>query len=515
MGHRSVSGYLLGIDAGQSAIKVVLFTPDGHQVHVVRVPQTAVSPQPRWQERDMVSLWKATARGIHRCLREAGVEGELVLGVGLCGHNDGLYLVRADGSPVRAAVLATDSRAHVQAAALGRGSTGAELLHLTGQVPFAGSPAALVAWLAENEPEALESTRWILSCKDWIRLQLTGEIATDRTDASASFADVHSGQWSPQAAAIAGLSPDLLPPILSSSAIAGRVSEAAASATGLSAGTPVATGSHDVDACALGAGAHRTGDASVILGTFSINQIVADAPTLDHRWQARLYLTPGRWLHMATSAAGTTNVDRALAVAGMSTGEGTAAVIDRVLSLPRGAGAAELTYLPFLLGAPPHAEQDGIGAGLLGMRAWHTQQDLIRAVVEGVVHNHRMHIDALRDAFPIAGPVTVCGGGARSIAWTGLLADSLGVSVQVSNTDEAGARGAALLAGVAVDVYRDLDDAVAQAVRIARHQEPGDGAAEMDQAYERYVTWLDALVAAGSPARRRLNNPPHLDGGHP
>lgn len=490
---------LLGVDAGQTATKVALFDQAGRQVHGVATRSRISSPQPRWQERDMEALWQQTAAAIRRCLEEARVDPARVAAVGLCGHSDGLYLVDDAGDPVRPAVLATDSRATEQARRLGAGALGASLLELTGQVPFAGSPAALLSWFVEHEPRSLDRARWALFCKDWLRLRLTGIVSTDRTEASASFTDVRTQRWSDRATALTGADPRLLPPIAESDAVVGQVTRAASTATLLLEGTPVAGGSHDVDAAAIGVGAQRPGDLSVVLGTFSINQVVATAPTVDRRWQARSFVTPDQWMHMSTSAAGAANLDWVARNLGMLDATGrpdVASAIQRALATPRSTRADEdLTYLPFLYGSPfDGGGAPRLGAGFLGMHGWHTAGDLVRAVLEGVVHNHRTHVDFLRSAFDLPGAARVAGGGARSELWTGLLADALHLPVEVTDASEAGARGAALLAGTAIGVYDDLADGVAQAVRVVRRQDPGPGAGDLDRSYQRYRERVGALL---------------------
>lgn len=490
-----MTGLLLGIDSGQTACKAALFDPDGREVAVASAGNRISHPHPRWAERDPDRLQAQVAAAVGEVLERAGRPP--VAAVGVCGHGDGVYLVDAGLRPVRPAVLATDSRAHRYAAAAATGPVAAQALRLTGQVPFAGSPAALLGWLRDHEPQSLAAARWVLFCKDWIRAGLTGEVGTDPTEASASFADLHGG-WSPAALDLYGLSDlaGLMPPIRPSTAVAGTVTEQAARETGLAAGTPVVCGAHDVDAAALGVGAVEPGAASLVLGTFSINQVVADRPVTDPRWQARTFLRGGHWLHMSTSPAGAANLEWAIGRLGAgepgvppdpaaAVREGLAAVDGGDLPL----------FLPFLFGSPHGPD---VGAGWVDVRGWHERGALLGAVLEGVAFNHRTHLDVLRERFTLDRPVRVCGGGARSPGWTQLLADVIGLPVEVTDSHEAGARGAALLAGVGTGVYPDLLTAVGRAVRVARRQDPRpDRAAWHQDRYRRYLAVVDALRRAG------------------
>ncbi len=492
---------LLGIDSGQTVCKAALFDLSGREVAVTQLPNAVASPRPRWLERDPDEVWRQVGAAVRTALQraEAATDGPVrVLAVSVCGHGDGTYLVDGDGRPTRPAILATDSRAAGEAAELRTGAVAERALAVTGQVPFAGSPAAVLTWLKRHEPETLARSRWALFCKDFLRLRLTGEVATDPTEACASFTDLAARHWSPAALDLYDLGDlaHLMPPVLDSAALAGTVTPAAAETTGLPVGTPVITGAHDVDAAAIGIGAHRDGDYSVVLGTFSINQVVAPAAVAGSAWQARLFAWPGHWLHMSTSPAGAANLDWVIRRFGPWTPGGdpdpAAAVAEAapVLTDLQRAATAPL-FLPFLFGAPGG---DGPGAGWVGGRGWHQRADLLYAVLEGIVLNHRTHLDILRTTFPMARPIRVCGGGARSPEWTQLLADAVGAPVEVTDSDEAGGRGAAILAGIGAGCFTDLDDAVARTVRVVRRHDPDpDRTAVLDERYQRYRTVVTAL----------------------
>ncbi|MEN3309598.1 MAG: L-xylulokinase [Micromonosporaceae bacterium] len=486
--------HLLGVDAGQTVTKAALFDLSGRELAVASAGTRTVSPHPRWQERDMDEAWTQTAQAIRRCLADASVDPASVLAVGLCGHNDGMHLVDARGRPVRPAILATDSRAYLQAERMRAGERGTRSLELTGQVPVAYSPAPLLAWLREYEPRALDRAAHLLFCKDWLRLRLTGQLATDPSEASAFCTDLHTQTWSTDALELFGLADlaRLLPPIVDSAAVAGTVTPEAAQLTGLRAGTQVVTGAHDVDAAALGIGAVAPGSLSIVMGTFSINQVVAPQPVADARWQARTFLRPAQWLHMSTSPSSAANLEWAVRQFGPWDPAGLPA---HELAIAQAAGATGNTpvYLPFLYGSP---YGPGIGAAFAGLRGWHTRGHLIRAVLEGVVFNHRWHTDALGERFAVRQrPARLCGGGSRSPLWSQLLADALGTPVEVTDATEAGSRGAAVLAGVGAKVYADLDDAAAATVRVVRAHEPDPSAVErLDAGYARYRRVVDALV---------------------
>ena len=475
---------LLGVDAGQTVTKAVLFDLSGRQVGIGMAQVATRSPRSRWVERDMDEVWVALGAAVRACL--AGFSAADVLAVGIAGHGDGLYPVDASLRAFRPAITAMDTRSHSLLAEWRADGTWDRALTLTGTVPFAGSPAPLLAWLQREDPAVVETARWLLFCKDWLRLRLTGAVATDVTDASASFTDVRAQAYSADALKLFGLAglEDRLPALAGSSDVAGGVTSEAAAVTGLRAGTPVVVGAHDVDAAAVGLGAAAPGQLSVIAGTFSINQVVSSSVSVDARWQARSFVRPGQWLNMGTSPASATNVEWFLSLLGLSGPSAYATAAAEVASAL--AGRSEVVYLPFLYGSP---HGDAASGTFLGARGWHGRAELLRGLFEGVVFNHRYHVEALRERFDVGPAVRLGGGVARSDVWSQLFADALRAPVEVTDTDEAGARGAALMAGVGVGALEDWDVA-----RVSRRYEPSPERGEvLDEAYATYRQAIDAL----------------------
>ncbi|MGW1894052.1 FGGY-family carbohydrate kinase [Streptomyces sp. NPDC002004] len=484
---------VLGIDAGHTVTKAVLFDSAGRQVArgVGTVPLD--TSHPRWVERDMDDVWRTTHRAIRTSLAAAGAEGRAVAAVGLSGHGDGLYAIDERGRPVRAAIVAMDTRAEPMLAEWRDTPVWDRALTLSGTVPFAGSPAALLAWLGRHEPDVLERARWLLSCKDWLRWHLTGVVATDPTDASASFTDMRRDGYSQELLDLFGLGPlaTKLPPVRACDAVCGTVTQEASALTGLSAGTPVVTGAHDVDAAALGIGATRVGELCLIAGTFSINQVVCDRPVTDLRWQCRRFLRPGQWMIMSTSPASVANLEWFLRVMGAPPGHRDD-VYDAIGQEVRAhlEGPSEVLFHPFVYGSPHQQPTSGT---FLGMRGWHGRGQLLRALMEGVVLNHRWHVDALHCTLHITGPARLTGGAARSAVWSQMFADALRRPVVVTDVEESAARGAALLAAGAVGLLGEGADSRVGVSVIRRHEPAADRVAVLEEAYRVYQEAQEAL----------------------
>lgn len=502
-----MAGLILGLDCGLTVTKAVLFDETGSPRSSAGERVSQESPRPRWVERDVEALWKASARAIRSALEQADADPQDVIGVGVTAHGDGLYLLDEEGNPTRPGILSLDSRAHTVTDRWETEGRSERILKVTGQLSAPLSPAPLLAWMSENEPEVVERTRWTLACKDVIKLRLTGEVSTDPTDASTSFCDVYAQTYTSEALAVYGLESyaDMLPPVVGCTEVAGTVTSEAAELTGLAPGTPVVSGLHDVDASAIGMGCLEPGQLAMVAGTASINEVIADRPVTDPRWFARNFVRYGQWMHMSLSLASAGNLEwfvqqlcQADYEAAKARGEDPFAFVEREVAAVAD-DPSDVLFLPFLYGSPHGAAASGT---FLGMRGWHNRGHLLRAVLEGVVFNHRTHVDALRDAFEIReGRLT--GGAARSRRWAQMFADSLNLTVLLTDTDESGALGAAMCAAVGTGLHDSLEEAAAASIRVTERLEPDADAHErLDEKYRHYRKVIDALEESweSSPA---------------
>lgn len=494
----STDEVVIGIDSGLSTTKVVVFDGAGGELGEASNADERLTPEARWVERDMDALWETAAATVRQAIDAAGVDADAVTGVAVTAHGDGLYLVDADGRPVRPGISSLDTRTHELLGRWADDGTAEQILQLSGQEPSLPSPGALLGWIAQHEPASLERADWALYCKDWIKLCLTGEVATDPTEASESFTNVETQDYDPEVLALYGVGDraDLLPPIVACGETMGTVTEAAAELTGLRPGTPVASGLHDVDASALGSGSVRPGDMTMVAGTYSINEFISTGPVRDGRFLTRNFITPGQYMHMAVSPASATNLDwfvhelarDEVQRADRAGGSPFDFVDDALADVDDDASA--IVYLPFLYGSPHGA---AASAGFVGVRGWHGRSHLVRAVLEGVVCNHRTHLEHLRDHFDITSS-TLTGGGARSDRWAQLFADVLDLTVRVPAAEEAGALGTAMCAMVAGGLYDDLPSAVDRLTSVAREYEPDPSRRDAAEAvYQQYRETVERL----------------------
>ena len=471
--------YLLGIDNGSTVSKAALFDLHGREVAVASCKAETEYPHPGWTERGMEMLWQSTASAIHEVLAKSGVKPEEIAGIGNTGHGNGVYLLDKQGKPLRNGIQSMDSRAANVVIGWNDCNLHEQVFPFTIQSFWPAQPNAILVWLKKNEPQNYERLGAILMVKDYIKYRLTGEITGDYTDMSAtSLMDVRNKCYSRELMDLYDLSEayDALPPLKHSSEVIGQVTSAASQETGLAVGTPVVGGLFDVDASAIGAGAININQACLVMGSWSINEVITKDPIVDPSlFMTTLFADPNLFLTIEGSATSATNLEwfvnqccgdeRAEAKRrGISVYE---VCNEEVASLPP--GSTNIIFHPFLFGSNV---QPSARAGFYGVGGWHTRAHLLRALYEGVVFGHLNHIEKLRKAGGQINTARLAGGGSRSTVWSQMFADTIQVPMEISDGNELGARGAALSAGIGAGIYRDYAEAVQEAVSVVRVHEP-------------------------------------------
>jgi xylulokinase len=467
---------LLGLDIGTSATKALATDERGDAVAEASEPYAVDRPGPGLAESDPERWWAAVAAATRRL--PAAVR-EAVRGVGLSGQMHGVTLARADGTPVRPAILWLDGRA---AEALPGYPAGCG--ELTGNVASAGMTGPTLAWLRAREPAALAAARWAFLAKDWVRFRLTGEAATDPSDATGTLLAGRDGAWDGGLVAAIGLAPELLPPVVESGAAAGRLTPAAAAALGLRAGVPVAAGGGDTLVAALGSGLLAEDAAQLAIGT-SAQVVVPRAawPGFSPRLNVYRSAAPAgfpRWCLMAAMLNGGGALDWARTALSLSWDDAFAGAF--TLGDPSGGPV----FLPYLTGERTPWMDPDLRAGWVGAGAADGPARLMRAAFEGVAFGVRAGLDALRAHGAAPARLRLAGGGTVHPGWRQLLADALGLPLDAVTVANAAARGAALLGGLAAGAFTPADlRALSPAVTpVAEPREGGALAA-------RYARFLD------------------------
>jgi len=488
--------YLMGIDNGGTVCKAALFTLDGKEVAVASQKVQNINQT----EMDMNQTWASTCGAIKGVIDKAGIAAAEIACIAAAGHGNGIYLVDADGNPVRNAIYSSDSRARSYIEQWAADGVDRKIRPKTTQCIWPAQPNALLRWLEDNEPETIEKTKWVFMCKDFLRFKLTGEAYAELTDMSGtSLMNVVTGEYDEEVMAAWGLAhmQDKLPPLCKSADVAGKVTAEAAAATGLAEGTPVAGGMFDIDACGLSSAITDQSQLCMILGTWGNNQYVTPNPVIEDVFMTSCYAIPGLYLILEGSATSASNLEwfiaqflGAEANAAEADGKSVYDVVNDLVASSDPA-ASNVIYLPFLYGSNVNPDAKGT---LIGLTDAHTQGDVLRAVYEGVVFGHMTHMERLLTFREMPERIRLSGGAARSEVWVQIVADVFQCPVEIPDGTELGALGAAICAGVACGEYDSYQGAIDAMVRFARVQEPNADLADLYKAkYARYKKVIEAL----------------------
>jgi xylulokinase len=470
------AGALIGIDVGTTAVKALAVAPSGEVLARATASYPLSTPRPGWAEQDPEDWWRAT----QTALDALGCEPAAI---GLSGQMHGLVALDSADRVIRPAILWNDGRTQRQCEEI-EATVGLDrLIELTGNRALAGFTAPKLLWLRENEPDAFARIRSMLLPKDYVRLRLTGEKATDVSDASGTLLfDVGARAWSDPLLAALELDRSILPAALESPSV-----------TGSFGGVPVVAGGGDQAAGAVGVGVTVPGGPlSVALGTSGVvfAALPAFAADREARVHAFCHAVPGMWHAMGVML----NAGGALRWLRDATG---GAPYDELMAeaAPWEPGVEGLTFLPYLAGErTPHADPEARGA-FAGLSLRHDRGALARAVLEGVAFGLRDSLDLLRELGVEARVARASGGGAASDLFLRVVASALELPVERVAVDEGAAYGAALLAGVGAGVFASVEEAAA----LARPTATIDPAWDLSEPLARYRALYPAL--RGAPSR--------------
>ena len=442
---------LFGIDVGTSATKGLAITPDGKVVATEEAAYPLSTPKPGWSEQNPEDWWRATQEVLENLERAAGPP----TGIGLSGQMHGLVALDSNDDVIRPAILWNDQRTQAECDEIETTIGLQRLIELTGNRALTGFTAPKILWLRHHEPDNYKRIASVLLPKDYVRLRLTGEHATDVSDASGMLLlDVANRTWSDEVVNALSIDPDWLATVLESPELSGQTTKH---------GTPVAAGAGDQAAGAVGVGVDRPGPVSVAVGTSGVVFAALDAFAADDqaRIHAFCHAVPGKWHAMGVmlSAAGS------LAWLRNATDPDTPfdTLLKEADQWPP--GAEGLIFLPYLAGErTPHADPDARGA-FVGLSIRHDRGALTRAVLEGVAFALRDSLDLTKELGGTPELGRISGGGARSALWTRIIASVLELPLEPVAVDEGAAFGAAILGGVAAETWPDVHTAVQQTVK--------------------------------------------------
>ena len=490
---------LIGIDVGTGGTRAVAVDEKGKVVASATAEHPAfASPRTGWAEQDPRDWWRATVEAVRGVLAQPGISPEQIAGVGFSGQMHGATLLDEGGEVLRPALIWCDQRTAEQCRAITKRVGADRLIELTSNPALTGFTLPKLLWVRDEEPDVWARVRSVLLPKDYARLRLTGERATDVADASGTLMfDVINRRWSEAILDIMEIKGAYLPAVFESPEITGQVSIGGAAATGLRVGTPVVAGAGDQAAGAVGMGIVRAGIVSATIGTSGVVFAVTDRPSLDPKGRVHTFChaIPGRWHVMGVTQAAGLSLRWFRDQFGAGTEDGRdpyERLTEEAASVPAGADGA--VWAPYLMGErTPHLDPHARGA-LVGLTASHTRAHVVRAILEGVAFSLRDTFEIFKEIGVPVQTIRLGGGGARSSVWRQIQADVYGHGVEMVEAEEGAAYGAALLAGVGSGTWPSVDAACAAVVRIAARVSPEpSNQSLLDQQYQAFRRLYPAL----------------------
>ncbi len=487
---------LLGLDIGTSGAKAIVAAADGRVLAAATAEYPLSQPRPLWSEQDPADWWRGAREALRAAVAQSGVAPEQIAGLGLTGQMHGATFLDAADQVIRPAILWNDQRTAAACDEITERVGAERLIALTGNPALTGFQAPKIVWLRNEEPANYARVARVLLPKDYIRLLLTGELATDASDAAGTLLlDLRARDYSDEVLGALEIPRGWLPRVYEGPEVTGRLRPEVAAELGLPAGLPVVAGGGDNAAAAVGTGVVRAGVLSSSIGTSGVLFAHSDGPALDPggRLHGFCHAVPGAYHLMAVtlSAGGAFQWLR-------NTLRAIAPDLDysRLATLAEEVppGAEGLLFAPYLTGErTPHLDPLARGAWV-GLTSRHGLGHLARALMEGVVFALRDGLEIMRGLGVPANEIRATGGGGKHPFWRQLQADIYGAPVQTLAAEEGPAYGAALLAGVGAGVYADVAEAVAHGVRVTGATEPdAERVRRYDELYAAYTGLYPAL----------------------
>ena len=493
--------YVIGIDLGTSGTKTVLFDLNGTVIASATIEYPMYQPQNGWAEQDPDDWVSAGYQTIRAVIQKSGVSPKEIAGVGISGQMHGLVMLDENGNSLRRSIIWCDQRTAAECVEITERVGYDRLIAITANPALTGFTASKILWVRNNEPEVYAKCRHILLPKDYLRYKLTGEFATEVSDASGmQLLDIPNRRWSDEVLKALDIDADLLGKVYESPEITGYINEAASQVTGLTVGTPVVGGAGDNAAAAVGVGVVADGRAFTTIGTSGVVFAHTDNISIDPKGRVHTFCcaVPGAWHVMGVvQSAGLSLQWFRNQFCQEEIAQAKQQKVDPYFLMDKMAaeipiGSNRLLYLPYLMGErTPHLDPDARGV-FFGLSAMHTKSDLIRSVMEGVTFALTDCVNILREMGVRFNEMLACGGGGSSSLWREMLAGCFNLPVRTAKSKEGPALGVAILAAVGTGIYPDVPSACKAMVSLNEPQLPAN-VDSYKKAYDVYKTLYPVL----------------------
>ena len=482
--------YYIGVDLGTSAVKLLLMEADGTIRNVVSKEYPLFFPHPGWSEQNPEDWWNAVVEGIRELVSEE--EKDQVAGLSFGGQMHGLVMLDEKDQVIRPAILWNDGRTGKETDYLNQVIGKETLSEYTANIAFAGFTAPKILWVKENEPENFARIAKIMLPKDYLAYMLTGTFCTDVSDASGMLLfDVKNKCWSEEMLKICGIRRDQVAGIYESYECVGTLKPEVASLLGLPCTVKVAAGAGDNAAAAVGTGTVGDGRCNISLGTSGTIFVSSEKFSVDSHNALHAFAHADGKYHLMGCMLSAASCNKWWMDEIIGTKE-YAKEQEKIQKL----GENNVFFLPYLMGErSPHNNPNARGT-FIGMTMDTTRADMTQAVLEGVAY-------AIRDSFEIAKslgiPINrtkICGGGAKSPLWRKIVANVLGIPVDIMKSEEGPGLGGAMLAAVACGEYESVEAAAAHIVQVVDTVEPEpELVRKYDEKYRKFAKIYPTLKA--------------------
>ena len=459
--------YLLGLDIGTSGTKALLISVEGKVISSKSVSYFLTSLHPGWAEQSPHDWWEASIKAIQDIISDNLIDPNRIKGISLSGQMNSPVFLDKKMEVIRPSILWNDTRTSKQCEEICDKVGGLDkLISYVYNSALNSYTAPKILWVKENEPENYQKIKVILLPKDYIRFKLTGEIFTEASDAAGTLLfDIIKKKWSSYLLEKLEIDKNILPPVLNSFDLAGKITKNIADKTGLKLGTPVVAGGPDNTCGAVGSGIIEEGRIMISIGSSGIIVAQTNKPMADHKGRITLFnhAYPNSWYILGATLS-----------AGMSYEWLRKKIFNNSLDYAQldslaesiTPGSAGLIFLPYLYGdRTPHTDANARGV-FFGLSTKHGQGHFARSVMEGVAFSLKDSLELFKEKGIKIKEIRSIGGGAKSRIWQQILADILDEEINLLNVEEGPAFGAALIAGVGVGAYKNLSEAVDNIIKL-------------------------------------------------
>lgn len=486
--------YLMGLDIGTSGVKALLLSKNGEVISTATESYPLDTPKSGWAEQNPKDWWKAVVKVINKTINENNVNPNDIAGLSLSGQMHSSVFLDENMEVIRPAILWSDTRTEQQCKEILNIAGGLEnLIKKVSNPALEGFTAPKILWLKQNEPKNYKKVNYVLMPKDYIRYKLTGNINTEVSDAAGTLLfDVKKKEWSKELAKLLDIETNILPPVIKSVEIAGKINKSTSQISKLKEGIPVVAGGADNACGAVGSGIIKEGRVMVSIGSSGVVLAQTNNPTADSKGRIHLFnhAKPNSWYMMGVMLS-----------AGVSFNWLKNSLFDESMDYEKlnkkaeaiAPGSEGLIFLPYLYGErTPHNDANARGV-FFGISGRHKQGHFIRSVMEGVTFGLKDSLSLIKDQDIKVKEIRAIGGGAKSRVWQQILADIMGENIKLLNVEEGPAYGAAIIAGVGVGTFESFQNVSENIIKVEDEITP---IKENVETYEKYYKIYKELYSS-------------------